>query len=123
MKLQELKDNRQYIMVPDETFIKLPDGTIINVAHVRWVSRPIPDYVCLYVGQTIDEEQDFQSDYHDPDGKIYAYFNSLALDIMGESKHVASRALKVLKEYMDGPELTDDEQRILDEVAKEIGGK
>ena len=65
-------------------FIKLPDGTIINVAHVRWIMRHIPDYVTLYIGQSIEEEQDFPAGYHDPDGKIYEYFNSIAQEIGGE---------------------------------------
>ena len=62
-------------------FIKLPDGTIINVAHVRKVTRPIPDYVYIDTGNTIEEDQDNPSDYHDQDGKIYAYFESIAQEI------------------------------------------
>ena len=62
-------------------FIKLPDGTIINVAHVRKVRQPLPSYVYIDTGKTIDENQDNPSDYHDPDGKIYAWFAERAVEV------------------------------------------
>ena len=83
MKLLEMKENNQYLMVPDADFIKLPDGTIINVAHVRFVAHDsdrIPDdHVRIYTGG----EGGWQT-YYDPDGKIYEYFNSIAQQIGGE---------------------------------------
>ena len=62
-------------------FIKLPSGDIVNVAHVRLVLRISPNYVQLYIGQTVEDTQDTVDTYYDPDGKIYGYFNSIAQDI------------------------------------------
>ena len=66
-------------------FIQLPDGGIINVAHVRSVSRPISiDFVRIHVGQTTDEDLDALFDFHDPHGKIYAWFAERAVEVGGE---------------------------------------
>jgi len=58
-------------------FIKLPDGTIINVANVRFVDREsdrIPDdNVRIYTGG----EGGWQT-YYDPDGNIYSWFEEKA---------------------------------------------
>ena len=80
MKMVEMKDGKQYVLLPDENFIKLPDGTIINVAHVRFVDRDndriSDDNVRIYTGG----EGGWQA-YYDPDGKIYEYFNSMAQEV------------------------------------------
>ena len=66
-------------------FIMLPDGTIINVAHVRKVRQPHSETVYIYVGQTEEESQDDPHDHYDPDGAIYAWFADKAERIGGES--------------------------------------
>ena len=73
-----------YSNEPRYDLIKLPDGTIINVAHVRFVERKMDsvrdDNVRIYTGG----EGGWQT-YYDPDGKIYAWFAERAVDVGGES--------------------------------------
>jgi len=59
-------------------FIKLPDGAIINVAHVRRVYK-VGDIPGLH----IDCGGKGSPHYHDPDGKIYAWFADKAQAIGG----------------------------------------
>ena len=61
-------------------FIKLPDGTIINVAHVVMVEKT--DYLAQNLIQGVrihDNQMDYE--FKDPDGTIYEYFNSIAQEI------------------------------------------
>lgn len=65
-------------------FIELPDGTIINVAHVRTVGTVTRQfeqhgneprqYIGIDVGHGIDLHPDF-------DGSVYTYFQSIAQQI------------------------------------------
>ena len=57
-------------------FIKLPDGTIINVAHVQqvWVEDKCPNTIFIIM-------ESGGGDYPDPDGKIYAWFAERAAEV------------------------------------------
>jgi hypothetical protein len=75
-------------------FIKLPHGEIINVAHVQRVVTIPTTYNAdgsrhyltrIDTGQTIEDRQDYPDGYPDPDGAIYAYFESIAQEIGEES--------------------------------------
>ena len=65
-----------YSNEPKFDFIKLPDGTIINVAHVRrvWVSNGH-----LYI-DTGNKNPPYG--IYDPDGKVYAWFAERAVEVV-----------------------------------------
>ena len=67
-------------------FIKLPDGTIINVRYVRQVETIATTHNAdgsrnwltrVYIGQ------EYPDGYSDPGHKIYEYFNSISSEIGG----------------------------------------
>lgn len=63
-------------------FIKLPDGTVINMGHVRRVFQLNGGYnVCIDTG-TVDTTA-YPVVYYDPDGKIYAWFAEWAVEVGG----------------------------------------
>ena len=70
-------------------FIKLPDGTIINVAHVESVDTEThKDSVGLVIAKytVIGLASGESHKIKDPNGAIYAFFNSIAQVIGGEEK-------------------------------------
>ena len=64
-------------------FIKLPDGTIINVALVRRVFKMIGGEIFIDVGVSGDDIVGtvLSPIYEDFDGKIYAWFAERAVEI------------------------------------------
>ena len=75
-----------YESKPTSEFIKLPDGTIINVAHVRRVYKFEDGDIGIDVGMKNHKSHYIPSAfYDDPDGKIYAWFAERAVEVGGES--------------------------------------
>ena len=70
-----------YSNEPKYDFIKLPDGTIINVAKVFSVFQEDDRPGDVYIEGGIEGG----ARHRDPDGKIYAWFAERAVDIGGES--------------------------------------
>ena len=70
-----------YSNEPKYDFIKLPDGTIINVAHVRAVAHTGEEFVYIDIGWQYSEQMENPCEHHDPDGKIYAWFAERAAEV------------------------------------------
>ena len=64
-------------------FIKLPDGTIINVAHVRRVEACNNKYSDVSVNSDLGHKHKYQ-EYDDVYGDVYKYFNNIAQEIGGD---------------------------------------
>ena len=63
-------------------FIKLPDGAIINVAHVERVrASSLKNYGTKEKPRMMRYTSINGSQVEDLDGKIYEYFNSIAQEI------------------------------------------
>jgi len=62
-------------------FIKLPDGTIINVAHVQTIEQDTSNFSDEAIVRIWIEGGDETIQFRDPDGAIYAYFESIAREI------------------------------------------
>jgi hypothetical protein len=60
-------------------FIKLPDGTIINVAHVRRVEQTDSEY--KRDGRRVSVTDINGVKHVDSGNKIYAYFESIAQEL------------------------------------------
>ncbi len=71
-----------------DKFIRLPDGTIINVAHVRNVRRKLSEYDdgTSWVRTEMDMTGDGKGVWinEPPDGPVYSYFDSIAQEIGGD---------------------------------------
>ena len=73
-----------YESKPTSEFIKLPDGAIINVAHVRAVAHTDEEYVYIDIGWNSNEQMQDPCEHYDPDGKIYAWFAERSVEVGGE---------------------------------------
>ena len=79
-----------YSNEPKFDFIKLPSGTIINVAHVRRVETIFTTYSSdgvrgqltrIDTGNDIEKEQEYPAEFNDDGGKIYAWFAERAAEV------------------------------------------
>ena len=68
-------------LIPLPHFIKLPDGTIINVANVGMVASWTEIFGAATIQYTAIQVINEECRREDTDGKIYDYFERIAQDI------------------------------------------
>lgn len=62
-------------------FIKMPDGTIINVANITHLEHAVSDMPHIEQAVTILYFYQEHRTVRDPNGAVYAYFESIAQEL------------------------------------------